>query len=317
MALGQQLHEARLARKETASQIAAATRMKVQIVEALETEEFSKIPAPIYGRGFIKLYAEHVGLDPQPMIQEYMERFVTRAAPSFETVTESIVTTVPDPDPEEEAAKPKKPAGKTSKESSPPDLFSQAGIVADSPTSDDGAEKEDMPGLFDREHSPAVERGPLPAPPPSEHRQTDRNEMVRPPEKDTRPERLVDGPLDQMAKETRSALLIDLTPVKKALEKAGRAVLDKLERLGEAGAKKLGNFREVLKETRFDPSKFTYSKSPVKFVSLMIGMIILLIFIISGLSRCFGTWETEEIPTAGNENVDLHIAVEPPAPYFD
>ena len=72
MALGQQLHEARLARKETASQVAAATRMKVQIIEALETEDFSKIPAPIYGRGFIKLYAEHVGQDPQPMIQEYM-----------------------------------------------------------------------------------------------------------------------------------------------------------------------------------------------------------------------------------------------------
>ena len=64
MALGEQLREAaHAARSLTASEVAAATRMKVQIVEAIEQEDFSKIAAPIYGKGFIKLYAEHVGLD--------------------------------------------------------------------------------------------------------------------------------------------------------------------------------------------------------------------------------------------------------------
>ncbi len=72
MALGETLRKARMARKETASQVAAATRMKIQLVEGLEKEDFTHIPAPIYGKGFIKLYAEHVGLDPDPLIRDYM-----------------------------------------------------------------------------------------------------------------------------------------------------------------------------------------------------------------------------------------------------
>jgi CheY-like chemotaxis protein len=38
--------------------IAEATRMMVQVVEELEREDFRRIAAPIYGRGFIKLYAK-------------------------------------------------------------------------------------------------------------------------------------------------------------------------------------------------------------------------------------------------------------------
>jgi len=72
MALGAQLREAREARKLTASQVAVATNMKVQIVEDLEQEDFHRVAAPIYGKGFIRLYAEHVGLDPKPLIEDYM-----------------------------------------------------------------------------------------------------------------------------------------------------------------------------------------------------------------------------------------------------
>lgn len=74
MPLGEKLCNARLAMKETTSQVAAATRMKVQIVEDLEKEDFRRLAAPIYAKGFIKLYAEHVGLDPTPLIDEYMAK---------------------------------------------------------------------------------------------------------------------------------------------------------------------------------------------------------------------------------------------------
>ena len=76
MALGQQLRAARLQRQLTTSQVAAATRMKIQMVEAIEREDFARIPAPIYGKGFIRLYAELVGLDPRPLIEEYLARWV-------------------------------------------------------------------------------------------------------------------------------------------------------------------------------------------------------------------------------------------------
>ena len=75
MALGEQLRKARLGRNETASQVAAATQMTTQSVEDIEQENFIRLSAPIYAKGFIKLYAKHLGLDPQPLIQEYMARF--------------------------------------------------------------------------------------------------------------------------------------------------------------------------------------------------------------------------------------------------
>jgi transcriptional regulator with XRE-family HTH domain len=83
MALGEELRRARTRKKISASEVAAATRMKVQIVEALEQEDFSKVAAPIYAKGFIRLYAEHVGLDPSPLISEYMSKFVVQEEPSL------------------------------------------------------------------------------------------------------------------------------------------------------------------------------------------------------------------------------------------
>ncbi len=68
--LGQTLQEARQRKKVTASQAAAATRMKVQCIEALEHGDFSRMAAPMYARGFIRMYAEYLGLEPAPLIQE-------------------------------------------------------------------------------------------------------------------------------------------------------------------------------------------------------------------------------------------------------
>lgn len=69
---GKTLREAREAKGYTVSQLAEETRLMHQIVEDMENEVFSRIPAPIYGRGFVKLYCEAVGLDPKPMVEAYM-----------------------------------------------------------------------------------------------------------------------------------------------------------------------------------------------------------------------------------------------------
>ena len=83
MALGEQLRKARMARNETPAQIAAATQVGIQIIEDIEREEFGRVSAPIYAKGFIKLYARHVGLDPQPLIEEYMARFAHASRPPW------------------------------------------------------------------------------------------------------------------------------------------------------------------------------------------------------------------------------------------
>lgn len=75
MSLGNTLRAAREACGLTSSELAARTHMLVQIVEGLENEDFRRIPAPIYGRGFIKLYCEAVNIDPKPLQTEFMDLF--------------------------------------------------------------------------------------------------------------------------------------------------------------------------------------------------------------------------------------------------
>ena len=75
MSFGQILRTAREAKGLTASELAARTHLLVQIVEGLENEDFRRIPAPIYGRGFVKLYCETVGIDPKPLQAEFMSLY--------------------------------------------------------------------------------------------------------------------------------------------------------------------------------------------------------------------------------------------------
>lgn len=70
---GKTLREAREAKGYTIAQVSEMTNVMHSILENLEKEDFTKIVAPIYGRGFVKLYCEAVGLDPKPLIAEFME----------------------------------------------------------------------------------------------------------------------------------------------------------------------------------------------------------------------------------------------------
>ena len=75
MEFGKTLRLAREAKGYTAAQVAELTRMAPSTVADLEEENFSRIAAPIYGRGFVKLYCEAVGIDPKPLVDEFMAIF--------------------------------------------------------------------------------------------------------------------------------------------------------------------------------------------------------------------------------------------------
>ena len=57
------------------SEIAEETRISTRFLEAIEKEEFEALPGGIFNRGFIRTYAERVGLDPEEMLVEY-ERLI-------------------------------------------------------------------------------------------------------------------------------------------------------------------------------------------------------------------------------------------------
>ena len=93
---GETLRTAREAKGLTCSQVAAQTHMLVQIVEEMEREDFHRIPAPIYGRGFVRLFADCVGLDPVPLVREFMDIYEGRRTPAV-SVREVPAAPVPPP----------------------------------------------------------------------------------------------------------------------------------------------------------------------------------------------------------------------------
>ena len=80
---GKTLREAREAAGLSVAQLADKTHMPPSRIEQLEAEDFSKIPAAIYGRGFVRLYCEAVGLDPSPLSAEFTDIFNGRREPEI------------------------------------------------------------------------------------------------------------------------------------------------------------------------------------------------------------------------------------------
>lgn len=79
--LGEKLRAGRERRGATTSQAAASTRIMIQHIEAMEANQFQRIPAPTYAKGFIRMYAEYGGLDPAPLVREYVEQYMPKVKP--------------------------------------------------------------------------------------------------------------------------------------------------------------------------------------------------------------------------------------------
>lgn len=79
---GRTLREAREAKGLSAGDVARETNLLARQVEALENEDFSHIAAPIYGRGFVKMYCQTVGLDPQPLVEAFMDIYTGKRQPA-------------------------------------------------------------------------------------------------------------------------------------------------------------------------------------------------------------------------------------------
>jgi len=55
--------------------IAQSTKIRVGLFEALEHDDASRWPSGIVRRGFIRAYANAIGLDPESTVREFIERF--------------------------------------------------------------------------------------------------------------------------------------------------------------------------------------------------------------------------------------------------
>ena len=55
--------------------MAAETRIPRRYLHALEDERFELLPGSAYAKGFLRVYADYLGLDGQLFVDEYNARF--------------------------------------------------------------------------------------------------------------------------------------------------------------------------------------------------------------------------------------------------
>jgi cytoskeleton protein RodZ len=74
--IGNSLREARLRQALDFPEIEQGTKIRGKYLRALEDEQFEVLPAQTYVKGFLRSYAEYLGLDGQLYVDEYNSRFV-------------------------------------------------------------------------------------------------------------------------------------------------------------------------------------------------------------------------------------------------
>jgi len=146
---GKTLREAREAKGYSISQLAEITHILPQIIENLEKEDFTRIVAPIYGRGFVKLYCEAVDLEAQPLTMEFMEIFNGNRQPAIRLRKSED---------EPEAPASEHPAAQELAPEEPP---AKHDIPAPEPPTFDFSASQERKDLFDEPQAPEPKPGPF------------------------------------------------------------------------------------------------------------------------------------------------------------
>lgn len=94
--LGQQLHEARIAKGWTPEAAAKVTKIKVERLLEIERDDYTKLAAPTYIRGFVRVYSRELGLNEKEILQQLDELCAQEdgesyvAAPPVEYIPQEI-----------------------------------------------------------------------------------------------------------------------------------------------------------------------------------------------------------------------------------
>jgi cytoskeleton protein RodZ len=86
--IGQTLREARTERGADLAEVEQATKIRLKFLEAMEADRWDQLPAPVYARGFLGIYARYLGLDQQALLDEYSK---TVEAEGSEPLPESVI----------------------------------------------------------------------------------------------------------------------------------------------------------------------------------------------------------------------------------
>jgi cytoskeleton protein RodZ len=69
--IGDTLFEARTRRAVDLDEVHAATGIRPRYLRAIEEEDWDALPEEFYARSFIRKYAQFLGVDPEPLVEDY------------------------------------------------------------------------------------------------------------------------------------------------------------------------------------------------------------------------------------------------------
>jgi hypothetical protein len=78
--VGERLEQARVRAGLSVGEIAARTKIRTVLLEAIEREDFGQVPHGILGRGYLRAYAREVGLDPESIVLQFQDECEREAA---------------------------------------------------------------------------------------------------------------------------------------------------------------------------------------------------------------------------------------------
>jgi transcriptional regulator with XRE-family HTH domain len=73
--LGNRLRQERERRRVPLASIASDTKIGLSLLEGLERDDVSQWPSGIFRRSFLRAYVQAIGLDPDPVLREFLERY--------------------------------------------------------------------------------------------------------------------------------------------------------------------------------------------------------------------------------------------------
>lgn len=75
MSIGEKLRAARETKCLSIQELSESTHVDENIIRELENDDFHSISAAVYGQGFIRLCASRLGLDPVPLLEEFVRTY--------------------------------------------------------------------------------------------------------------------------------------------------------------------------------------------------------------------------------------------------
>jgi len=131
--IGELLKKSRLEKRLTLDQVFQALHIRQPFLEALENNQRELLPSEVQGRGFLRMYAEFLGLPVQPLMKAWENNSVILPEP--ENPSEEIPVTESRPSPPEKPASapvsiPEKiPESEPEPESAPPVNTQPSGVI--------------------------------------------------------------------------------------------------------------------------------------------------------------------------------------------